>query len=171
MSLKLTTIRPVLHAQRGAVLFISMIMLVVLSLIGIASMQVTTLQERMAGNYYTLGRAFENAEGSVRLQETTIKATVDAGGAFTSNDDRCKSKYGTYTNAEDWAKSKVATGGTATVTRRIDTCIPGQSSLKTGQKLNEDTSSEYEVVSVNTDNTVTAANSASMVVIETVFIP
>lgn len=171
MSLELTTIRAVPHAQRGAVLFISMIMLVVLSLIGIASMQVTTLQERMAGNYYTLGRAFENAEGSVRLQETTIKSTIDAGGAYISNDDLCKSKYGTYTNAEDWANSKVATSGTATATRRIDRCIPGQSSLKTGQKLNEDTTSEYEIVSVNTDNTVTAANSASMVVIETVFIP
>ena len=43
---------PTVHSQqRGAVLFISLIMLLLLTLIGITTMQVTLLQERMAGGF------------------------------------------------------------------------------------------------------------------------
>ena len=55
-------IRFLAYLVDSVILFISLILLVVLALIGIAGMQVTTLQERMAGNYYTIGRAFENTE-------------------------------------------------------------------------------------------------------------
>ena len=154
------------HAQRGAVLFISLILLVVLSLIGIAGMQVSTLQERMAGNYYTLGRAFENSERSVRVLETTIKTQVDAGIPYTSSDEACHNL-----DMDNWAKSRTAVAGSVTYSARIDHCIAGQSSLKYDSKLNEDTTSIYQVTGANSDNTATPANSASLVVVETVFIP
>ena len=45
--------------QRGAVLFIALIMLLLLTLIGITTMQVTLLQERMAGGFRVQHQAFE----------------------------------------------------------------------------------------------------------------
>ncbi|MCM5640131.1 PilX N-terminal domain-containing pilus assembly protein, partial [Xanthomonas hortorum] len=39
------------YTQSGAVLYVALIMLILLALLGIAGMQVTGLQERMAFNY------------------------------------------------------------------------------------------------------------------------
>ena len=39
------------RSQRGAVLYVVLIMLVLMALLGIAGMQVTSMQERMAANY------------------------------------------------------------------------------------------------------------------------
>lgn len=47
---------------RGAVLFIALIMLLLLTLLGVTAMQVTLLQERMAGNFRVQQQAFESAE-------------------------------------------------------------------------------------------------------------
>ncbi len=161
--------------QQGAVLFISLILLVVLSLIGIASMQVTTLQERMAGNYRTLNLAFQRAEAQVRTRENDIKTAVDAGGLYTTNDSVCLATYAGYNSVDAWAAAKTSTTiGSTTAgswfTRRIDRCIPGQTSLKWGQKLNEDTTSIYEVIGANNSDP-TATDAASMAVVATVFIP
>lgn len=52
--------------QRGAVLFISLIMLLLLTLIGITAMQVTLLQERMAGGFRVQHQAFESTEGLLK---------------------------------------------------------------------------------------------------------
>ena len=49
--------------NRGAVLFIALIMLLLLTLLGVTAMQVTLLQERMAGNFRVQQQAFEGAEG------------------------------------------------------------------------------------------------------------
>lgn len=48
--------------QRGAVLFIALIMLILLTLIGVTGMQVTLLQERMSGNFRAQHQSFERAE-------------------------------------------------------------------------------------------------------------
>lgn len=157
------------RTQRGAVLFISLILLVVLSLIGIASMQVTTLQERMAGNYYTLGKAFQNAEGSARTIENAIDAAVLANGTYAAQD-QCGN-----VDMDNWAKAKAATGGEAAYVSRIDTCTganPGGESIKSGgKKQDSPNGGKYQITAVNSDDTSTPANSASLVVIETVYIP
>ena len=49
--------------SRGAVLFVALILLIVLSLLAVTAAQVTVLQERMSGNFRALQRAFERAEG------------------------------------------------------------------------------------------------------------
>lgn len=68
--------------QRGAVLIVSLIFLLLMTLIGVTSMQSTTLQERMAGNTRDRNLALQAAEAALRGGETWIavaanKATAD----------------------------------------------------------------------------------------------
>ena len=177
--------------QQGAVLFISLILLVVLSLIGIASMQVTTLQEHMAGNYYTQSRAFEYSEWMVRTQESAIYSAYAAGNAFVSNDESCQATYNGAGSVDAWANNKTATavGGTnagnmvagSWYTRRIDKCTPGQGSLKTGQPINNNTTAIYQVLGVDNDAPVMGGqasggpvdntSASSLAVVSTIYIP
>ncbi|MGO4778081.1 PilX N-terminal domain-containing pilus assembly protein, partial [Lysobacter sp. 2RAB21] len=53
-------------AQRGAVLYVALIMLVLLALIGITAMQVTGLQERMTSSYRSTNMAVQSAGGRAR---------------------------------------------------------------------------------------------------------
>lgn len=48
--------------QAGAVLFVALVMLILLTLIGVTGMQVTMLQERMSGNFRAQQQAFERSE-------------------------------------------------------------------------------------------------------------
>jgi len=52
--------------QRGAVLVVGMIFLVLLTLLGITAFNVATQEERMSGNTRDRGRAFEAAERALR---------------------------------------------------------------------------------------------------------
>lgn len=58
--------------QKGAVLLISLIFLVLLTIIGVTAMQTTTLQERMAGNLRDLNLAFNAAEAALREGEAVL---------------------------------------------------------------------------------------------------
>lgn len=51
--------------QDGAVLVISLVLLLVLTLMGVAGMNTSTMQERMAANAQNSNRAFQGAESSV----------------------------------------------------------------------------------------------------------
>lgn len=55
--------------QRGAVFFVALMLLIVLTLLGLSAAQVTALQERMAAVYRSDRMAFENAEGLLAQQE------------------------------------------------------------------------------------------------------
>ena len=60
------------HRQRGAALVIGLIFLVLLTLIGVAAMQATTLEERMAGNNRDRNVAFQATEVTLRDGELDI---------------------------------------------------------------------------------------------------
>lgn len=62
-----------LRAQRGAALVTSLVLLLVLTVIGVAAMQMTRLQERMAGNTRDLNLAFQGAEAAIRDGESLIR--------------------------------------------------------------------------------------------------
>lgn len=51
--------------QEGAVLIISLVVLLVITLIGVAGMNTSTMQERMAANAQNSNRAFQGAESSI----------------------------------------------------------------------------------------------------------
>lgn len=60
--------------QRGAALVIALIMLLVMTVLGITAMQVTRMEERMAGNSRDVNLAFQGAEAGVRDSEARIMA-------------------------------------------------------------------------------------------------
>lgn len=70
--------------QRGAVLVVGLLLLMVLTLIGVASMQSTTLQERMAANMREQEQAFQSAEAALRSGENFLR-TQPILPAFTGN--------------------------------------------------------------------------------------
>lgn len=53
-----------IERQRGAVLIVSLVILLVLTLIGVAGMNSSVMQERMASNAQNSNRAFQGAESS-----------------------------------------------------------------------------------------------------------
>lgn len=59
---------------------VSLIFLVVLTIVGVAAMQNTALEEKMSGNVKDRNLAFQNAESGVREAEQFIENTVSLGG-------------------------------------------------------------------------------------------
>jgi len=55
--------------ERGAILVSALLMLLVLTVIGVSVMQITRMQERMAGNTRDLNLAFQGAEAGLREAE------------------------------------------------------------------------------------------------------
>jgi len=69
------------NKQSGVVLIISLIMLLLLTIIGVTSMQVTGLEEKMAGNFRDQNVAFQAAESTLKeaeifLLNNPIDATI-----------------------------------------------------------------------------------------------
>lgn len=64
------------HAQRGAVLIIALLFLVILTILGVTAMTSTTFEERMAGNTRDRGLAFMAAEAALRDARRDINSIV-----------------------------------------------------------------------------------------------
>jgi len=64
--------------QTGAVLIVSLIMLLLLTLIGVTSMQTTSLEEKMAGNMRDRDLAFQAAESALTVAEATLNPVPPA---------------------------------------------------------------------------------------------
>jgi type IV pilus assembly protein PilX len=62
-----------LHSQRGMALLISLVFLLLLTLIGISSMQNATLQEKMAGSVSLRNQSFQGAEAALRVGESAVQ--------------------------------------------------------------------------------------------------
>lgn len=63
--------------QRGSVLFLAMMLLIVLSLLALSVATVTGLQERMASTYRSEHLAFQHAEARLRATERAIAGDTD----------------------------------------------------------------------------------------------
>jgi len=64
--------------QHGATLIVAMLMLLVLTVLGLTTMSMTRLEERMAGNSRDVNLAFQGAEAGLRDGEDRIGAWVEA---------------------------------------------------------------------------------------------
>ncbi len=60
------------NRQRGAALAVSLILLVVITIIGLASIRGTNMQERMSANMYDRNLAFQAAETGLRTAEARL---------------------------------------------------------------------------------------------------
>lgn len=142
--------------QRGAVLYVALIMLILLALIGIVGMQVATLQERMSANYVATNVAFQNVESEVRTQEVNI-----AGGAFFENED-CATPF----DPKSWAEG--VTGARDVRTVNIGVCM-GECSAVVGGDSSESLCNLYRTTGFSRDRDSVAASS-SLAAIDTIFI-
>ena len=61
------------HPQRGAALITALLLLVVLTILGLSVMQMSRVQEKMAGNTRDINVGFETAEGALRNAEALIR--------------------------------------------------------------------------------------------------
>ena len=59
--------------QRGTVLLVSLVFLLLISLIGISSMQNAALQEKMAGSIKLRNQSFQAAEAALRTGESAVQ--------------------------------------------------------------------------------------------------
>lgn len=89
--MKMTTIAAmpmVYHSavrQRGAVLIVGLLILLVMTVLGVTAMGNSTLQERMANNNRQQQIAFQSAEAALRAAETYLANTVNSVTALTVN--------------------------------------------------------------------------------------
>jgi type IV pilus assembly protein PilX len=68
-----TTGRP---RERGAILVTSLLLLLTLTIIGVSVVQITRMQERMAGNMRDLNLAFQGAEAALRDGEAQVEGSI-----------------------------------------------------------------------------------------------
>lgn len=117
------------QTERGAVLVVAMIFLLILTLLGITAMSTTTLQERMAGNLRDNNLAFQSAESALRdgegvLQQATIPVFDNTDGLLTLQSGSARASYW---NAYDWdgnSRTAPAIAGTAEVPRYVIEELP-----------------------------------------------
>ncbi len=92
--------------QKGVALFISLVLLLVLTIIGVSSVQTTSLEVRMARNEHDAMLAFQAAESALRDAEAELWAAVTVAPYVEVAD------MGAPPN---WAAAGVWTGGASTV--------------------------------------------------------
>jgi type IV pilus assembly protein PilX len=66
---------PAPRRERGTVLIVTLMFLIVLTLLGLSTMRGTTLEERMAGNSRDYNTALQAAEAALRDAEADLKGT------------------------------------------------------------------------------------------------
>ena len=135
--------------QSGAVLIISLVMLLLLTLIGTTSMQSTSLEEKMVGNMRDQNNAFQIAETILRAGEAIVQTAVTpaslatlcslcANGYYDSSTDATACQPPPNWQTIDWtAPSQVATynvNGTnyAYYIERLDVSVSSDGNLVAG---------------------------------------
>jgi type IV pilus assembly protein PilX len=93
--------------QRGTILVTSLLILLVLTVLGVTAMQMTRMQEHMAGNSRDLALAFQASEAALRDGERRLKAYVVEPLKCTDPADACTTFYerGTGLDAVNAAKA------------------------------------------------------------------
>ncbi|MEA9976053.1 PilX N-terminal domain-containing pilus assembly protein [Pseudomonas sp. 5S4] len=62
-----------MYRQRGTVLLISLVFLLLMTLIGLSSLKNATLQEKMAGSVKLRNQSFQAAEAALRIGESAVQ--------------------------------------------------------------------------------------------------
>ncbi len=171
MSTPRKPIPPSRSRQRGAVLYIALIMLILLALIGIIGAQVSSMQERMSANYRAANLAFQRAEAFARSNETCVETKVNrTGGACVVDvDPYCDSPIDP--DPVSWANKQDMSKDGAVRVRSIGKCIAGNTALGMGKKPeSEDANPIFQVTAYATDQEK-GINASSASVVDTIFRP
>ena len=132
--------KPVAHQPRlpgrqdGIALYVALIMLLLLTLLGLAALQVTAMQERMSGNFRTLNLAFNRAEDTLRNSEFEIQRLIAEGGPFAvPTDPAIQCAQGNITGLQTlrtWANARVPSDPAAARVANITGCSGIPSSIR-----------------------------------------
>jgi len=155
--------------QRGAVLYVALIFLILLSLLGIVGMQVASMQERMASNYRAVNIAFQRSEGlarDVELQVNTDNRFVPRPG---ERDEERRCDDPSPVRGSSWASARSMDDDpdTAIVATRLNECTPGFSIAQGTQPVNEKPM-VWQISAFSTDAPVDPTSDSA---VETVFMP
>ena len=155
--------------QRGAVLYVALIFLVLLSLLGIVGMQVAALQERMASNYRAVNLAFQRAEGLARGVEVQVNGTNRFLPRPGERDEERRCDDPSPVRGAAWAglRANDDDPDTALVATRLNECTPGFSIAQGTAPVNE----KPVIWQISAFSTDQAADPTSDAAIETVFMP
>ena len=80
---------PGIHRQNGAILVVSLLLLLVMTVLALTASQSTRMQERMAGNARDLDLAFQAGEAGLRGAETRIDGMIPQSLIVCSDRDTC----------------------------------------------------------------------------------
>ncbi len=151
--------------QRGAALLVGLIILILLTLIGLAGINSATLQERMAGNHLMHQNAFQSAEGTLRDAERGLLQEV-RNQTFTPDFNADSGNPTDANSIENWISSNPTTERS----HRIDVCqISGLCSLDAGVGGNTEQPDYVIQISLLAFDRPTDPNSA--VVLQGIYIP
>ncbi len=126
-----------MNRQNGAVLIIALVILIVLTILGVSSMQVATMEEIMAGNMKDCNQGFQAAEASIRdatewistrttrpVADLTASSNIYSKDAYTLGD-----AVTPATNLFDWDRNAIRYGAldstAVAITPVVGTCAPG----------------------------------------------
>ncbi len=112
--------------QKGAVLIVSLIILLVMTMIGVTAMQTTTMEERMAGNMRDQNFAFQAAEIALRDAEDFIEGLVN-----TSSFNGTDGLHGLADTEPDYATSATWSSSTSSRAYGTDTGAPAVNGVQT----------------------------------------
>lgn len=101
---------PGLARQRGVALFISLVLLLVLTIIGVSAVQTTSLETRMARNEHDTLLAFQAAESALRDAEAFLNGVNNTDG-FTAAGAGGLWDAANVGQLERWEQAGVWTGG------------------------------------------------------------
>lgn len=154
--------------QRGAVLYVALMMLILLALIGVIGAQVSSMQERMSANYLASNMAFQNAEMQARTEEKCVEAAVNRVGACASSIDQyCDSP--TEPDAVSWAGQRKMSDDKLARIRSIGKCIAGGMGLGMGKKPeSEEANPVFQITAYAADRGTDPSSSAA---VDTIFRP
>lgn len=161
--------------QRGAVLYVALIMLVLLALIGIVGMQVAGIQERMAASYRAVNLAFQHTEQFARTTECGLEL-LNGVPDVAPTDCAMVPRTEIHLNCADgydpgaWAAARTLAGGEMRNIRQIETCIIGEAEIAMGltQEQGGGLQPVYQITTYQTD-TNGAANPTSASAVDTIF--
>jgi type IV pilus assembly protein PilX len=77
-------------SQRGAVLIVGLVMVLLITVIGLSAIRGTGLQENMAGNMRDRNIAFQTAESALRFGESIVSIKVKTLPAFNCTNGLCR---------------------------------------------------------------------------------
>ncbi|MGY2180176.1 pilus assembly PilX family protein [Pseudomonas agarici] len=98
------------QSQRGMALLVSLVFLLLLTLIGISSMQNANLQEKMFGSVKVRNESFQFAESALRVGETVVQAS-NYNPPVCSSTVRCAPPAEALNNAQPLSAGTNATSG------------------------------------------------------------